>query len=67
MMAPRAQMEVFSFNLKDLQKIKFERWYPGMPENETVTECIILDPGVYEFTWVVGYEVSKPVFFKIST
>ncbi len=67
MIAPLAQVEVFSFNLKDLQKIRFERWYPGVPEGETVTERIILDPGIYEFTWVVGFgEVSKPAFFKIS-
>ena len=67
-LAPQAQMEVFSFNLKDLLQLRFERWYPGIPENETVSEQIMLEPGIYEFTWVVGFgEVSKPAFFKIAS
>lgn len=64
--APGAQLEVFSFNLKDLHKKSYETWYPGIPEDTTVSVQISLDPGIYEFNWAVGLgQVSEPLFFKI--
>lgn len=64
--APGAQLEVFSFNLKDLHKKSYETWHPGIPEDTTVSVQISLDPGIYEFTWLVGFgDVSEPLFFEI--
>lgn len=65
-LAPGEKATFFSFNLKDLKNRYFETWYPGMRENSTIKQYITLDPGLYEFTWRVGFgEPSTPFLFRI--
>ncbi len=65
-LAPETRIEIFSLNLKDVLKQGFNRSNPVTPEDDFVVEHFKLNPGIYEFTWSVGFDyASKPLFFKI--
>ena len=59
-------VEVFSFDLKSLNKLQLRVPLSGV--FEPTSSFIYLKPGIYEFTWtnMSTLAVSKPVFFEIK-
>lgn len=60
--APGERLEIFSIDLKDMQK----HWFPD--RSKDFTEYFMLWGGLYEFSWKCGTNagISKPLFFEIK-